>query len=173
MKGKKYTIFETAYGLMGLVISNKGICGLVLPADNAGKTKAVIAKYHPDAIIADLFAAPDTIKHLKDYFDGKVVEFPEKLDLDNFTAFQRLVWEAARKVSYGQVTTYGTLAAAIGKPEACRAVGGALARNPIPIIIPCHRVIASDGSLGGFRDGLEYKHRLLELEGYKAKNNPV
>ncbi|HEY50114.1 MAG TPA: methylated-DNA--[protein]-cysteine S-methyltransferase [Dehalococcoidia bacterium] len=101
---------------------------------------------------------------LQRYFDGEKVTFPDTLDFSEATAFQETVWGETRSISYGEVKSYSWLARQIGKPQACRAVGRALARNRLPIIVPCHRVVASDGGLGGFSGGLWLKRRLLELE---------
>jgi len=97
------------------------------------------------------------------YFEGRLKRFDLPLAPVG-TAFQLSVWEALKAIPYGEVASYGEIARAIGNPKAVRAVGGANARNPIPIIIPCHRVIGSDGSLTGFGGGLETKRRLLDLE---------
>ena len=106
-------------------------------------------------------------QRIMDYFAGKRAELPDKLDLGDATVFQRSVWEATRQIPYGETRSYGWIAKQIGKPGAARAVGHALGKNPLPIIIPCHRVISSDGTLGGFSGGLAMKKRLLALE----KNN--
>ena len=103
-----------------------------------------------------------TATQLEEYFSGKRREFT--VDLAPMgTAFQRAVWAALRSVPYGKVTTYGTLAAAIGRPTACRAVANAVGKNPILILLPCHRVVAS-GGIGGFTGGLHRKRRLLQVE---------
>jgi O-6-methylguanine DNA methyltransferase len=91
------------------------------------------------------------------------------MDLSSGTDFQRRVWRALQKIPRGQTRSYGWVARKIGRPKAARAVGTACGANPVPIIIPCHRVIASDGSLGGFGGGLPLKRRLLALE--KAARN--
>jgi methylated-DNA-[protein]-cysteine S-methyltransferase len=101
---------------------------------------------------------------LGEYFAGKRREFT--LDLAPFgTDFQLRVWAALRAIPYGAVRNYGDIARAIGRPGAARAVGQANGGNPLPIVIPCHRVIASDGTIGGYSGGLAIKHRLLALEG--------
>ena len=103
---------------------------------------------------------------IHDYLEGTVVELPTgPLDWDLCTEFQRSVLVAEKTIPRGHVSTYSELAAHIGKPKAARAVGTALARNPFPIIIPCHRTVRSDGSLGGFGGGLPMKRALLEMEG--------
>jgi methylated-DNA-[protein]-cysteine S-methyltransferase len=100
---------------------------------------------------------------LRAYFTGALKRFELPLALTG-TAFQLKVWQALQEIPYGEVASYGDVAKAIGNPKAVRAVGGANARNPIPVIIPCHRVIGSDGSLTGFGGGLTTKQRLLDLE---------
>ncbi len=102
---------------------------------------------------------------LRRYFAGERVDFRRyDVDLAPCTAFERTVYEATRKIPYGETRTYGEIAVAIGKPGAARAVGQALGKNPACIVIPCHRVVASNG-LGGFTGGLAWKEALLRLEG--------
>ena len=106
----------------------------------------------------------DAAAQLADYFAGRRREF--ELDLAPFgTDFQLRVWRALQAIPYGALRNYGDIARAIGQPGAARAVGGAIGSNPLPIVIPCHRVIASDGTIGGYSGGLAIKHRLLALEG--------
>lgn len=105
-----------------------------------------------------------TVTRLKSYFAGKRVEFPDELDLASATAFQRQVWRLTRLIPYGETRSYGWLAKRLGKKGAGRAVGQALARNPLPVIIPCHRVVASDGALSGYSGGVGIKRSLLRLE---------
>jgi methylated-DNA-[protein]-cysteine S-methyltransferase len=110
-------------------------------------------------------AAPfkETIRQLEAYFEGKLTDFDLPLVLDG-TEFQLLVWRNLRKIPYGETVSYGQLARRIGSPDAARAVGLANGSNPIPIIIPCHRVIGSNGDLTGFGGGLPVKKKLLALE---------
>ncbi len=103
------------------------------------------------------------IKQFDEYFSGARREFDIPLRLDG-TPFQVSVWNELRKIPFGTTTTYGEIARRIGNPKAMRAVGLANGRNPIPIIVPCHRVIGSNGALTGFGGGLENKTRLLDLE---------
>ncbi|MCI4371401.1 MAG: methylated-DNA--[protein]-cysteine S-methyltransferase [Thermoplasmata archaeon] len=106
------------------------------------------------------------VRELDRYFAGEAVRFDRvPLYLTDCTEFERRVYEATRMVPFGKVATYGQIARAIGEPGAARAVGQALSRNPVAIIVPCHRVIASDGSLGGFSSGLDWKRKLLRHEG--------
>ena len=104
-------------------------------------------------------------RDLARYFSGESVDFGRyDVDLSGYTEFEREVYAATRRIPPGEVRTYGDIARAIGKPGASRAVGNALGKNPACIVIPCHRVVASDG-LGGFTGGLAWKRRLLHLEG--------
>lgn len=101
---------------------------------------------------------------LEDYFEKREPALDLKLDLAEGSRFDRRVWEATRRVPYGTLVSYGTLATRLGAPGAARAVGNALGRNPVPIVVPCHRVIHGDRSIGGFSSGLRWKRFLLELE---------
>ena len=112
-----------------------------------------------DATIAEAF------EQLAQYFDGRRRIFDLPLDLSAGTDFQQAVWRGCREVAFGATESYGGLARRIGRPGAMRAVGGALGANPIPIVVPCHRIVRSDGALGGFGGGLDMKRRLLDLEG--------
>ena len=105
---------------------------------------------------------------LKRYFLGERVAFEVELDLSGLTDWQRRVLLKAAEIPYGELMTYGELAAAVGSPGGGRAVGQAMARNPVPIVVPCHRVVAAFRKLGGYSAGLEWKRRLLRLEGTKG-----
>jgi methylated-DNA-[protein]-cysteine S-methyltransferase len=113
--------------------------------------------------IEDKAPFKEVVRQLVAYFDGKLKDFDLPLILDG-TAFQLLVWNNLRKIPYGETISYGQLAKRIGSPDAARAVGLANGSNPIPIIIPCHRVIGSNGDLTGFGGGLPTKKKLLALE---------
>lgn len=108
----------------------------------------------------------NTLELLLRYFQGEAVDFSEvPVDLSATTPFRRRVLEASRSIPFGSVVTYGYLAALIGEPAASRAVGGALGSNPVPVVVPCHRVVGSGGQLTGFTGGLHRKETLLALEG--------
>jgi len=106
----------------------------------------------------------DLARRLQQYAEGKSVRWEIPVDLSSGTIFQRQVWHALTKIPHGETRSYGWIAKQIGKPEASRAVGAACGANPVPVIVPCDRVIAGDGSLGGFGGGLPMKRRLLALE---------
>ena len=124
---------------------------------------------------ADFARSDNLLSSLADdlgrYFAGERASFGRyRLDLSGTPPFLSRALRAARSIPYGQVRSYGWLAAAAGNPRAARAAGQAMARNPLPIVVPCHRVVAADGSLGGFGGGLEMKRALLELEGVRLPN---
>jgi methylated-DNA-[protein]-cysteine S-methyltransferase len=104
------------------------------------------------------------VRELEEYFSGKRRQFSFALDLRG-TDFQQACWHALLAIPYGETRSYGDIARAVGRPQGFRAVGMANNRNPVAIVVPCHRVIASDGSLCGYGGGLDVKRRLLELEG--------
>jgi methylated-DNA-[protein]-cysteine S-methyltransferase len=110
-------------------------------------------------------------RELDEYFEGRRTEFDLPLDIDRVAEFHRLVLGELALVPYGQVTTYGALATKVGHPRAARAVGVVMNRNPIPIVLPCHRVIGASGSLTGYGGGLPRKQALLELEGALLSSN--
>jgi len=103
------------------------------------------------------------------YFSGRKVSFDYRLDVAGFTPFRKAVWAAMKKIPYGQTRSYRWVAEKVGRPRAFRAVGNACAKNPMVIIVPCHRVVGSDGRLGGFSAGLDLKRALLELEGLELR----
>lgn len=109
--------------------------------------------------------ARELARQLGEYFGGKRRCFDIQVDLSAGTEFQQEVWRAMARIPFGETKSYGTIAREIGAPGATRAVGSACGRNPIPVIVPCHRVLASRCRLGGFSAGLEWKRRLLALEG--------
>ena len=108
------------------------------------------------------------VQQLRQYFAGKRNNFDVPLDLRGGTAFQQSVWQALLAIPFGARTSYGAIGAALGKPQAMRAVGAAVGRNPVGIIVPCHRVLGADGSLTGYAGGLERKLALLKLEAARS-----
>ncbi len=159
----KFAIVSTKFGWVGLGGSEAGLVLITLPKSSRKAALSEINEFAADAV-EDTSAFRDLPYRLQRYFYGEKVSFPDSLDLSGATDFQKVVWNATRSIPYGETRTYAWVAQQIGSSQACRAVGGALARNPFPIIVPCHRVIASNGKLGGFSGGLAMKRRLLELE---------
>lgn len=144
--------FNTTLGPVGVTASANGLLTLDLPSHSTRQAP------QPSPQFTGL------IERLQAYFNGSKVAFPDKLDLSAATPFQSRVWAVTRLIPYGETRSYRWVARQVGQPAAVRAVGQALARNPLPVIIPCHRVISSDGSLGGYSGGLEVKRTLLKLE---------
>lgn len=166
----QYLIFETASGFCGIAWNAAGITRFQLPARTAEATERNLLRRLPDAKPGA--ATPDVIEvvaAVKRYFEGGHVDFADiRLDLDGQDEFFKRIYAAARHVGWGNTTTYGALAKELGGgPEAARDVGQAMAKNPVPLIIPCHRVLAAGGRVGGFSapGGSAAKVRMLELEG--------
>ncbi|MGH6626211.1 MAG: methylated-DNA--[protein]-cysteine S-methyltransferase [Burkholderiaceae bacterium] len=150
-------------GSIILAASDKGLAGLWfeghkhLPEQAAGPSAWPVDPEHPVLVEAS--------RQLKEYFAGLRTTFELPLDLQGGTAFQRSVWRALLTIPSGATTSYGALSSRIGRPAAVRAVGAAVGRNPVGIVVPCHRVVGTDGSLTGYAGGLDRKTALLQLEG--------
>ena len=158
-----YITFSTDIGWIGILSSAKGLLGTTLPQRSAQEACQRLGDSVSHATWSpQLFK--DLMERLKVYFSGHKTTFPNKLDLSRATPFQREVWEMTRCIPYGETRSYAWVAEQIKKPKAMRAVGQTLGKNPLPIIVPCHRVVASNGKLGGFGGGLEMKRYFLSLE---------
>ena len=161
--GLTYVTLSTNMGWIGILGSAKGLLRTTLPQSSSQEAIKLLGDRVPDATWSPgLFN--DLVERLRRYFGGYQAAFPDRLVLSEATSFQRGVWEAARLIPHGETRSYAWVANHIKRPGAARAVGQALGKNPLAIIVPCHRVIASDGGLGGFGGGLEMKRRLLLLE---------
>ena len=159
----KYTTFNTDIGWVGILASAKGLLSTTLPQRSAQEACQLFGDGINQATWSPhLFDG--LAERLKVYFSGRKETFPDKLDLSGASLFQRKVWEITRLIPYGETRSYLWIAKQIKKPMVVRAVGQALSKNPLPVIVPCHRVIASDGRLGGFSGGIEMKRSLLRLE---------
>jgi methylated-DNA-[protein]-cysteine S-methyltransferase len=159
----QYTLLDTELGQIGLVGSSSGLRRIVLPRPSPEAVVKLITENFPGAIV-DPAPFGDLPQRLRRYLGGEPTFFDDKLDLFHATSFRCAVWEVTRTIPHGETRSYGWVAQQVGKPGAQRAVGQALAKNPLPIVVPCHRVIGEDGSLTGFEGGLEMKKRLLEIE---------
>ncbi len=155
----------TAWGWVGIASSPRGLLALTLPEPTQERAlKPLLERWGEKQPYND--PKLDGLKRkLQHYFDGQQVLFDEALDLSGATAFQRRVWSVVRDIPYGETRSYSQIARQAVSPGAARAVGRAMAANPVPIVVPCHRVIGSDGNLRGFGGGLDLKRRLLEMEG--------
>ena len=158
---------DTSWGWMGAVASPRGLCRLTLPRDEPEDALREIADaFGPVPADASTFA--DIFSLLERYFAGERVSFDLPLD-PRGTEFQLKVWAALRRIPHGEAWSYQDVGRAVDRPRGAHAVGQAVGRNPLGIVVPCHRVIAADGTLGGF-GGMEYlKSRLLALEGVNVR----
>jgi len=148
-----WTIHETPLGALTLRGGARGLTALSFPGRGEPCDE--------DARAPEMFA--DAVRQLDEYFAGERRRFELELDLHG-TPFQRSVWERLLTIDYGTTVTYGAIARELGRPERVRAIGAAVGRTPVPIIVPCHRVIGADGSLTGYGGGLQRKQALLDLE---------
>jgi methylated-DNA-[protein]-cysteine S-methyltransferase len=165
-----YLIFETASGFCGIAWSNVGITRFQLPTKSAEAAERILLRRVPGAEPgAPTPGVVEVVAAVKRYFKGEETDFSGfRLDLSDQDAFFKQIYAAARRIGWGRTTTYGTLAKELGAgPEAARDVGQAMAKNPVALIIPCHRVLATGGKVGGFSapGGSAAKIRMLELEG--------
>jgi methylated-DNA-[protein]-cysteine S-methyltransferase len=152
MVGMRWTVIDSPIGALSVASDGSGVSGVHFGAvDGPG----------PVDVDAVLPAAVDELRH---YFDGTLTDFTVPLSVPRGSSFERAVWREMSLIPYGETRTYGAVAAAVGDPTAARAVGVACNRNPIPVIVPCHRIVGAGGKLVGFGGGLPRKRHLLELE---------
>ncbi len=163
MEKREYYIWKSPRGWIFVLGSARGLVTLTLPCSTPGEASGYLGEAGRGAVL-NPGRFEDLARRLDGYFLGRQVSFGDELDLSGATPFQRKVWEAARHIPAGETRSYGWLAQKIGRPKGARAVGQALRRNPLPIIVPCHRVIASRGGLGGFSAGSDWKKELLKIE---------
>jgi methylated-DNA-[protein]-cysteine S-methyltransferase len=164
LKLQDFMILETRLGWVGVGFSAAGLVSSSLPQEGRDR---VLRRLQTYGELREEVDYPGLRRDLEEYFAGRKVDFRGyTIAWEGYTPFRQRVLAAAAAIPYGEVRSYRWLAIeATGRPGASRAVGGAMAANPLPLIIPCHRVIRSDGDLGGFAGGLELKARLLALEG--------
>jgi O-6-methylguanine DNA methyltransferase len=185
-------IFKTDWGWVGVAATERGVRALVLPKPTRRAVEHALHTVlngnskltHPSGAP---IALPNAMGHegegqgggrshaalhlraaraaISAYLEGRSRSFDLPLDLDGQPRFRVKVWQVLQSIPYGRVRSYGWVARKVGKPRAARAIGSACGANPVPLLVPCHRVIAGDGSLGGFSGGLSSKKRLLKLEG--------
>lgn len=165
-----YALFHIQSGWISIAATSKGLLAVVLPKDSKNKAKDELKNnigknFSSSVLIQDQKILTKYIEELSDYFNGRKIEFNYTLDLRLYTCFQCQVYSVVRTIPYGKTASYSWVAQKIGSPGASRAVGQALKRNLLPIVIPCHRVIKSDNELCGFSSDGEWKARLLAGEG--------
>ncbi len=150
--------YDSPIGAVLAASDQNGIIAIGLAEKERAFLSRLAEPVERPAIFTSLFRQFDV------YFRGRPIEFKAKLSLGG-SEFDQVVWKALQKIRWGRVRSYGEIAASIGSPGAARAVGGACGRNPLPLIIPCHRVLAAGGKPGGFSCGVGIKKKLLEIEG--------
>ncbi|HYI39697.1 MAG TPA: methylated-DNA--[protein]-cysteine S-methyltransferase [Allosphingosinicella sp.] len=170
-----YALFDTAIGRCALVWRGGLVVGAALPETSDERARAALARRFPTAVESEPppFAA-DAIAAVASLLAGGRTDLGGVRVDPEGSAFERNVWQAARRIPCGEVRSYGDIAREIGAPGAAQAVGLALGRNPVPILVPCHRVLAADGRSGGFSapGGVATKFRILEIEGARRAGEP-
>ncbi len=166
-----YSSLNSPFGPVFVAKTVKGICFINLSKISESEFQSILRKKFRKKPIRDDKKLNGVINALLDYFSGNQVNFKAPLDLGTGTLFQRRVWDKISEIPYGELRTYKWIAGEIGSINAVRAVGNAVGRNPVPPIIPCHRVIRTDGNLGGFSSGISLKKWLLKLENISCHIN--
>lgn len=161
----RYDWLRTPVGIVFVSVSERGVCDVTFDATQLDQYLTRLARWATD-LEHDPRAVAPTLEQIEAYFSGERHRFSVPVDLRRTSPFTSRVLTATRQIPFGRVVSYGEIASRIGVPTASRAVGGALGRNPVPIIVPCHRVIARARHLGGFTGGLAVKRALLQIEGH-------
>ena len=159
-----YDLIDTPVGRLLVAVTDHGLCEISYDADPEAEEER-LARLFGARVLRSPRPTDETRRQLDEYFAGKRHEFELEIDLRPTREFAHAVLDQLARVPYGELTTYGALATKAGKPRAARAVGTVMNRNPVPIVLPCHRVVGSTGALVGYGGGLERKRALLELEG--------
>lgn len=164
-----YTSFETVFGILGLIRNKKGLLKIYLPNEILSE-KGLHQQYPNQELIEDNSKFKHEIKQLNEYFNGDRRNFELDMDLHVSPFYKKALMEVS-KIPYGNTSTYSDIAQKLNNPKAVRAVGSANARNPLPIVIPCHRIVNKSGKLGGYRGGLPMKEKLLKFESDNIDKN--
>jgi methylated-DNA-[protein]-cysteine S-methyltransferase len=159
-----YELHDTPVGRLLVAVTEHGVCEIHYDADPDAEAER-LARLFGSRVLRSPRPTDEARRQLDEYFAGTRHEFDLEVDLRPAREFGRAVLEELARVPYGELTTYGTLASRAGRPRAARAVGTVMNRNPVPIVLPCHRVVGATGSLVGYAGGLDRKRTLLELEG--------
>ena len=167
-----FDVADTQIGRLLLAVTDRGLCRISYDPEPERETEELARTFG-----VRVLRAPKEVdlvrRELDEYLDGRRRDFDLPLDLRGRTGFAKDILERLARVPYGEVTTYGALAAQAGNPRAARAVGMIMNRNPIPIVLPCHRVVGSTGSLVGYGGGLDRKRLLLDLESGRSQLTPT
>ena len=168
MSADYYAIFKTSLGWCGIIFGKQRLIKIYLPGLKKEKLKKIIHSSNKN-IVERSNSINVLIRKICSYFKGKNIRLNIPIDMEAVTEFERKVYKQAMKIPFGKVKTYKWLAEKAGVPNGARAVGNALSKNPVPLIIPCHRVIKSNGSLGGFSapGGILIKRKMLSIEGHE------
>lgn len=159
-----FDVTDSPVGPLLVAVSERGLCRISYDPEPERELES-LARSFGARVLRSPRPVDEVKRELDEYFAGTRQSFDLVVDIERLTAFNRSVLEELARVPYGSLTTYGTLAGAAGRPRAARAVGAIMNRNPIPIVLPCHRVVGSTGDLVGYAGGLERKEQLLRLEG--------
>ena len=159
-----YTIFKNPIGLTGLIASSSGLLRIIYKLSNEDSMENYLAQSPHTKATKAPSEFKELIKQFLNYFKGNLKNFDFPLDLRLGTPFQQKVWKKLTTIPYGKTRSYKWIASAINNPQASRAVGNANGRNPLAILIPCHRIIRENGELGGYTGGISIKRFLLNLE---------
>jgi methylated-DNA-[protein]-cysteine S-methyltransferase len=163
---RRAMIFRSPWGWMGIAESPRGIQAIVLPKRSKRAVESALrAQLNGPLQQGESARLEAARRQLFDYLAGRQDAFDVPLDLSQGTSFQRKVWRTLQRVPYGKLRSYQWIATRVGGRHYARAVGNAVGANPLPIVVPCHRIVAHDASLGGFSGGLSMKRKLLSLEG--------
>lgn len=165
MKDIYYDIFDSPIGTILVASTRLGLCLVSINKEGREWAFRGLSIWTDHKPVRDIRRHSNIKADLKRYLKGERIKFGVKIDISGGTDYQRLVWRELLNIPYGETRSYKWLAERIGLPKAFRAAGQANGKNPLPIIIPCHRVINSDGTLGGYSGGIEIKKRLLAIEG--------
>ena len=165
----RFYLVETELGWIGLVLSSRGLRATTLPRPSRDVALREVAEMGALEPASDADAAP-AARLVKALAEGEPADVAALIDWNGAAGFRRAVMEEALRIPRGETRSYGWLAERVGRPRAARAVGRVMATNPLPIVVPCHRVIGSDGSLRGYGAGLPMKEALLRAEGVRVEN---
>ena len=167
MRAKHYTIFKTSLGWCGIIYGNKGLIKMYLPGMKKKTLEKTIFSFYEN-LVEGTSSIKMVIKNIYNYFKRNNAQLNFPIDMEAMTEFEKKAYKRTMQIPFGKVKTYKWLAEKIGVPGGARAVGNVLGRNPVPLIIPCHRVVRSNGKLGGFSapGGISLKRKMLLIEGH-------